>query len=210
MNAEERELFARSVDVAMQSGDSDTALNELGWRDAFVDDARTTVTIVFEAQGRAGAASSAIDHVDRDLQRLAVAHELVGAARAMLELARTHALEREQFGQPIATFQAVRHRLADALIAIETSVAMVGAAWDDGSAETAAMAKAVAGRSAKTVALHCQQVLAGIGFTAEHRFHLYFKRVLVLDQLLGTSRTLTRELGEQLISSRALPAPIPL
>src|SRR5690606_27566598 len=53
--------------------------------------------------------------------RRALAHELVGAARAMLDLARSHALERVQFGQPIARFQAVRHRLAETLVAIEAA-----------------------------------------------------------------------------------------
>src|SRR5262249_46115684 len=50
------------------------------------------------------------------LSRRAVAHQIAGATRTMLELARTHALERVQFGRPIARFQAVRHRLADVLV----------------------------------------------------------------------------------------------
>ena len=53
------------------------------------------------------------------LGRRAVAHQIAGASRAMLALARTHAIERVQFGRPIARFQAVRHRLADALVAVE-------------------------------------------------------------------------------------------
>ncbi len=210
MDSAERELFARSVEAAMQSEDIDAALEDLGWRDALADDARAAVWIVFEAQGRACATSSALDHVDTDVRLLAVAHELIGTARTMLDLAREHALEREQFGQPIAMFQAVRHRLAEALIAVETAAAMVDAAWEDGKPETAAMAKALAGRGAKTAARQCQQVLAGTGFTTEHPFHTYFKRVLVLDQLHGNSKALTREFGERLISTRRLPAPLPL
>ncbi|MEN3272000.1 MAG: hypothetical protein V7636_761, partial [Actinomycetota bacterium] len=116
----------------------------------------------------------------------AIAHELVGASRAMLELARRHALERVQFGRPIAMFQAVRHRLAETLVAIETAGAALDAAWDDESAVAAAMAKSLAGRGARTAARHCQQVLAGIGFTTEHSLHRYVRRVLVLDQLLGS------------------------
>ena len=72
------------------------------------------------------------------------------------------------------------------------------------------MAKAVAGREARTAARHCQQVLAGIGFTTEHPFHLYFRRVLVLDALFGTSRTLTRALGDDLLATRQLPPLLPL
>ena len=140
----------------------------------------------------------------------ALGHELVGASRTMLGLAREHALERVQFGRPIAQFQAVRHRLAEAYVAIEAADAALTAAWDDGTPLTAAMAKAVAGRSARTVARHCQQVLAGIGFTTEHDLHLYVRRVIVLDRLLGDSRSLTRRLGEGLLAGRSLPSLLPL
>ena len=111
----------------------------------------------------------------------ALAHELVGVSRTMLRLAREHAVDRVQFDRPIAGFQAVRHRLADSLVAIEAADAAAHAAWDDGTPLTAALAKAVAGRSARTVARHAQQVLAGIGFTTEHPLHLYVRRALVLD-----------------------------
>jgi hypothetical protein len=142
--------------------------------------------------------------------QLALGHELVGAARAMLELARVHALERAQFGRPIAAFQAVRHRLAESLVAIEEAAALLAAAWDEPDPVIAAMAKAVAGRSARTVARHSQQVLAGIGFTTEHTFHHYFRRVVVLDQLLGAHSELTRRLGGEALTTGSLPAVFPL
>jgi hypothetical protein len=135
----------------------------------------------------------------------ALAHELVGASRAMLDLASTHALERIQFDVPIATFQAVRHRLADSLVAIESAAAAVDAAWDEPGPLTASVAKALAGRSGRLVTKHCQQVLAGIGFTAEHPFHPYLRRVRVLDGLLGDARSLTRELGQSLLQAGELP-----
>jgi hypothetical protein len=144
------------------------------------------------------------------LSQLALAHELVGASRRMLELAREHALGRVQFGRPISAFQAVRHRLAETLIAIETAEAMVTAAWADRSPESAQMAKALAGRGAATAARHCQQVLAGIGFTTDHELHHHIRRVLVLDQLFGTARTLTRDLGRELLRTRQLMALPPL
>lgn len=144
------------------------------------------------------------------LARLALAHELVGAGRRMLELAREHALGRIQFGQPISAFQAVRHRLADTLVAIEGAEAALAAAWDSRSPEDAAMGKALAGRAALTAARHCQQVIAGIGFTTEHAFHHYFRRVLVLDQILGAARSLTRQLGTELLRTRRLPPLTPL
>jgi hypothetical protein len=144
------------------------------------------------------------------LCQLAVGHELVGASRKMLELARQHAVERTQFDQIIGKFQAVRHRLAETLVALEAADAMLGAAWEDGSPTTAAVAKAVAGRASRTAARHCQQVLAGIGFTTEHEFHHYVRRVLVLGAFFGGSRSLTKELGVELLTSQRLPALLPL
>jgi hypothetical protein len=140
------------------------------------------------------------------LGQLALGHQLVGTGRAMLELARTHALERVQFGQAIAGFQAVRHRLAETLVALEAAAALLDAAWEERSVVTAAMAKAFAGRSARTAARHCQQVLAGIGFTTEHPFHRSLRRTLVLDQLLGAGNDLTRQLGADVLTRATLPA----
>ena len=67
-----------------------------------------------------------------------------------------------------------------------------------------------AGRGALTAARHCQQVLAGIGFTTEHPLHHHTRRARVLDQLLGDTRTLTRRLGDDLVATRTLPALLPL
>jgi hypothetical protein len=152
--------------------------------------------------------------------QLAISFELAGAARAMLELTREHALTRVQFGHPIGAFQAVRHRLADSLVAVEGMAAAAQAAWQASgylagpagpdAHVLAAIAKAVAGRNARTVARNCQQVLAGVGFTAEHPFHHYVRRVLLLDELFGSAAELTRELGRDLLQARRLPAPIPL
>jgi hypothetical protein len=144
--------------------------------------------------------------------QLAVGHELVGAGRTMLELARQHALERIQFGRPIASFQAVRHRLAESLVALDAADALLAAAWELPGPDPAlaAMAKALAGRSARTVARHCQQVLAGIGFTTEHDLHRFVRRTIVLDQLLGAGSGLTRRLGAEVLATNSLPASLPL
>ena len=128
----------------------------------------------------------------------------------MLELARTHALERVQFGRPIASFQAVRHRLADALVAIEALEATLGAAGDEPNAVTAALAKATAGRTAATVAAHCQQVLAGIGFTTDHPFHRFLKRTMALEGLFGSADEIAVDLGRQLLAARRVPTLIEL
>ncbi len=145
------------------------------------------------------------------LAQVALGYELVGAARTMLELAREHALNRVQFGQPISRFQAVRHRLADTLVAIEAADAVLAAAGEDPSSlQLSAAAKALSGRGTRTAGRHCQQVLAGIGFTAEHPFHKYLRRVLILDQLFGTSRSLTEALGNELLASRRMATLLPL
>jgi alkylation response protein AidB-like acyl-CoA dehydrogenase len=123
---------------------------------------------------------------------------------------RAHALDRKQFGRPIARFQAVRHRLAEALVAVEALEAALTAAREQPNPETAALAKAVAGRSAQVVARHCQQVLAGIGFTTDHAFHRYFKRALALEGLFGSADEIVLEVGRQLLANRRVPTLIEL
>jgi hypothetical protein len=130
--------------------------------------------------------------------RQALGWWLVGSSRAMLSLARGHALSRVQFGRPIASFQAVRHRLAETLVAIEGAEATLVTANDQPDELASLLAKAAAGQAALTTAKHCQQVLGGIGFTAEHDLHRHVKRTLVLDGVLGSSRELTREAGSLL------------
>jgi hypothetical protein len=123
---------------------------------------------------------------------------LVGAGRAMLSLARQHALDRSQFGRPVASFQAIRHRLAETLVGIEGAEGTLVAAAAEPDDLSFLLAKAAAGQAALTAARHCQQVLGGIGFTAEHELHRHVKRALVLDAMLGSSRELTREAGATL------------
>ncbi|OBC01017.1 acyl-CoA dehydrogenase [Mycobacterium sp. 852013-50091_SCH5140682] len=137
--------------------------------------------------------------------RRAVGWWLVGSARAMLALARRHAVDRVQFGKPIAAFQAVRHRLAETLVAIEGAEATLILPGTDNPDLTAMLAKAAAGKAALTAAKHCQQVLGGIGFTAEHELHRHVKRALVLDGLLGSSRELTRKAGAGLRARGSAP-----
>ena len=80
--------------------------------------------------------------------------------------------------------------------------------FDEHNADLAATAaKVVAGRSQRAVSAHCQQVLAGIGFTAEHPFHRLFFRSTVLDRLFGSAVELAPVLGRGLIES---PEPLRL
>lgn len=132
---------------------------------------------------------------------------LVGTSRAMLSLARQHAVDRVQFGRHISSFQAIRHRLAETLVAIEGAEATLQAATecDDPQGLASLLAKAAAGQAALTAARHCQQVLGGIGFTAEHPLHHHIKRSLILDGLLGSSRELTRAAGKAVVAAGSAP-----
>jgi hypothetical protein len=162
-------------------------------------------------QGAAGDAwvAGAWEHAV-GLGRRAVAHETLGACRTMLALARDHAVDRVQFGRPIASFQAVRHRLAETLVAVEALAATLQAAADEQNPATAALAKATAGRTARSVGAHCQQVLAGIGFTTDHAFHRHLKRTMVLDGLFGSADGIAIDLGRQILATRRVPTLIEL
>ncbi|GGN97630.1 acyl-CoA dehydrogenase [Nocardia rhizosphaerihabitans] len=140
--------------------------------------------------------------------RRALGWWLLGTGHAMLGLARAHALERVQFGRPLASFQAVRHRLAETLVALDGAEAALLVADEvaldrvpGNPASAALLAKAAAGHAALTASRHCQQVLGGIGFTAEHPHHRHVRRTLVLDGLLGSARDLTREAGAAIRAS---------
>jgi alkylation response protein AidB-like acyl-CoA dehydrogenase len=137
--------------------------------------------------------------------RRALGWWLVGTSRAMLSLARQHAVDRVQFGRHISSFQAIRHRLAETLVAIEGAEATLQAATDEPDDLACLLAKAAAGQAALTTARHCQQVLGGIGFTAEHQLHRHVKRALILDGLLGNARELTREAGATLRARGSAP-----
>jgi hypothetical protein len=138
--------------------------------------------------------------------RLALGYQILGAVDRMIELAVDHARSRVQFGKPIGSFQAVRNRLADAHVARECAAAALAAAWDADDAFLAGLlAKSLAGRAARIAATHCQQVLAGIGFTAEHPFHRFLSRALVLDSVLGSATELPEVIGARLISAGTIP-----
>lgn len=142
--------------------------------------------------------------------RMALAHQLVGGARWMLAEARQHASDRVQFGSPVASFQAIRHKLAESLVQIEGAASVAGAGIEDPDPLLAALAKSLAGQAARTTAAHAQQVLAGIGFTAEHRFHYWLKRMLVVDTLFGSANSLPAEIGHDLLLQGFAPRIIQL
>jgi len=138
--------------------------------------------------------------------RRALGYQIVGAVSQMIELAVRHARERVQFGRPVGSFQAVRHRLADSFVAREGAAAALDLAWEADDERLAGMlAKSLAGRAARIAATQCQQVLAGVGFTAEHPFHRYLARTVVLDRVLGSAAELPAEIGAELAAAGAIP-----
>jgi alkylation response protein AidB-like acyl-CoA dehydrogenase len=142
--------------------------------------------------GAAGAAGPALDAV-LDLAMTAVAAEQAGAARACLEASAGYARERHQFGRPVGSFQAVKHKCADMLVKVELAQAAAteaarAAAGDPDAAplpQAAAVAHAVCSESLMFVAAENIQVHGGIGFTWEHPAHLYFRRAKASQLMFG-------------------------
>jgi hypothetical protein len=114
----------------------------------------------------------------RDLLDLAMAAESVGAAHRVLELVVEHLLVRTQFGRPLGSFQALRHRVADLTVLVEaaTSSTWYAAQATDDFDVAAPLARALAAEAFTAVTGEAIQLFGGIGFTWEHDAHLYFKR----------------------------------
>jgi alkylation response protein AidB-like acyl-CoA dehydrogenase len=166
-----------------------------------VDATRLAVTVV-----SSGEQSGELWNAVATAGRRALAYQIIGAVGAMIDLAVTHARDRVQFGRPIGSFQSVRNRLAEAYVAWRAAAAALELAWGTDDEYLAGMlAKSLAGRAARIAATHCQQVLAGIGFTAEHPFHRYLARTLVLDSVLGSTTELRRAIGQRLVSAGTVP-----
>jgi alkylation response protein AidB-like acyl-CoA dehydrogenase len=134
-----------------------------------------------------------------DRARVTAAAEMYGGAERVLELTVEYAKTREQFGHPIGSFQAIQHRCADMLVAVECARAATQyAAWalDIGGADAAvaaAGAKSLASDAYRTVTAQSIQIHGGIGFTWEHDLHLYFKRAMATEPTFGDA-TCNREL----------------
>ncbi len=126
-----------------------------------------------------------------DDSAVAMCAELIGGSEQAHHLAVEYAKDRVQFGRPIATFQVIKHKLADMLHRLE--LARVGthyAAWasdadDRVREEAAAMAKAYVAEAANAIAAECIQVHGGVGFTWDCDAHLFYRRAKQADLLLG-------------------------
>ncbi|MFS0694390.1 acyl-CoA dehydrogenase family protein [Streptomyces nitrosporeus] len=141
--------------------------------------------------GADGDGGRVLEHV-RDLACAALAAEQAGAAGRCLEITVAYARDRVQFGRPIGSFQAVKHRLADAYVLVESArSAALGAAFaadlDPGALpRAAAVAKSVCSEAFSAVAGEMIQLHGGIGVTWEHDAHRYFKRAHGSGELFGS------------------------
>jgi len=136
--------------------------------------------------------------------RRALAAELIGISDTALALAVAHTTDREQYGRPIGSFQAVRHRLAESYVAIEAARSTLGAAEADRTSWSAALAKRAAGQAQAVTLRAVVQVFGAMGLTAEGPVHRYVTRAAALDALLGGHRSLTDELGTALLAGADL------
>jgi alkylation response protein AidB-like acyl-CoA dehydrogenase len=126
-----------------------------------------------------------------DLACVAVSAEQVGAAQRAFDLTLAYAKQRVQFGRPIGSFQAVKHRLADMFTLLESarsaSYAAAFAAVSGYELTVAASrAKAYCSEAFSAIAGEAIQLHGGIGITWEHPIHRYFKRAHTTSQLFGT------------------------
>jgi alkylation response protein AidB-like acyl-CoA dehydrogenase len=155
-----------------------------------LDDAAVPADRVLGAPGAATAA--ALRAVVQDAT-VAMALECVGTAQRVFDISLEYAKEREQFGVPIGSFQATKHKLADGFILLERAralayfAALTIAEDDERAPVSVSMAKAAAGDAAHRIGKDGIQIHGGIGYTWEHDMHLYVRRLQSSAVLFGTA-----------------------
>lgn len=168
-------------------------------KQARLEFANTPATLI----GTDGAGWATLQRV-LDLAAVALAAEQVGGAQMCLEMAVQYAKDRVQFGRPIGSFQAIKHKCADMLLEVESAKsAAYYAGWcaaelNDELPSVASLAKAYCSEAYFHAAAENIQIHGGIGFTWEHPAHLYFKRAKSSELLFGDP-TYHRELLAQRI-----------
>ncbi|OBG61007.1 MULTISPECIES: acyl-CoA dehydrogenase family protein [unclassified Mycobacterium] len=138
--------------------------------------------------GTEGAAADFLAHTS-DLAIVALTAEQVGAARRCLDMAVDYAKQRIQFGRPIGSFQAIKHRCADMLVQVEGALSAVSHAAEvahtDELPTAASVAKMVCSEAFLHVALDNMRIHGGIGFTWEHDAHLFARRAKATQLIFG-------------------------
>lgn len=136
-----------------------------------------------------------------DTAAILLAAEQVGAAERCLELTVEYAKSRVQFGRPIGSFQALKHRMADLYVTIAAAKAVVNEACNDPTPTNAATARLAATEALCTVMSEGIQLHGGIAITWEHDMHLYFKRAHGSAQLLDSPREVLRRLESEVLET---------
>ncbi|OLF14272.1 hypothetical protein BLA60_03820 [Actinophytocola xinjiangensis] len=162
--------------------------------------ARVTVT----GEGTLLGSDRAVVTRTRSLAVAGAACLLAGAAQRLLELTVEYVGVREQFGRPVGSFQAVKHKAADLAVMVDMATAAALSAFDavddpDGASRAAA-AKAYAGDAAARANVDALQLHGGIGFTWEYHLHVWLKRVMGLAATYGTTTALRRDLARELLA----------
>lgn len=132
-----------------------------------------------------------------DIAAILLAAEQIGAAARCLELTVEYTQQRVQFGRPIGSFQALKHRMADMYVAVQSARAVIGDAIESPTPVTAAMARLAASEAFCAVAGDAVQLHGGIAITWEHDMQLYFKRAHTSAQLLGPPREQLKRLESE-------------
>lgn len=152
----------------------------------------------------AGAESTEIAGKLYDLAGVALAFEAVGGAQRCLDMSVGYATVRHQFGRPIGSFQAVKHKCADMLVQVETARSTAYHAGSAASSDpnelsvVAPLAKSYCADAYFFCAAENIQVHGGIGFTWEHDAHLYFKRAKTSQLLFGDAASWRRKLADRI------------
>lgn len=133
-----------------------------------------------------------------DTAAILLAAEQIGAAAHCLDLTVAYTKDRVQFGRPIGSFQALKHRMADMYVEVQSARAVVNDAIADPSPTSAALARVAASEAFSAVAAEAVQMHGGIAITWEHDIQLYFKRAHGSAQLLGPPRDHLRRLEADL------------
>ena len=136
-----------------------------------------------------------------DTAAILLAAEQIGAAERCLELTVEYTKNRVQFGRPVGSFQALKHRMADLYVTVAAARAVVSDACDDPTPTNAATARLAASEALCAVAAEGIQLHGGIAITWEHDMHLYFKRAHGSAQLLGAPRELLRQLESEVLQT---------
>lgn len=134
-----------------------------------------------------------------DIAAILVAAEQIGAAARCLELTVAYTKERVQFGRPIGSFQALKHRMADLYVLVQSARALVNDAVAEPSPTSAALARVAASEAFTAVAGEAIQMHGGVGITWEYDIQLYFKRAHGSAQLLGPPRDFLRRLESEVL-----------